>query len=329
MVRRQTFPDDRGFWEQSIQLYESKVWRGARVKEARGKRARELREIRHEIDHFKKKVKDRFDPTPTKKPSGFSGPPRFGDLDAITKSFRKWLKTYNARNGTKMTLLDYLKRVRAHSSLRDFVADWKSVEHPALFNQVAAGVIREVSRTWRLTNGVSLKHAEAMATLRQASRLVSTEIEAGRMGPADSRSSVPFILPPLQHLPWQLLPGGDWTVNTIIGRLRVKFQNAALRGKPIDEDRLRKIVTWLNPSRCYVGSQEFDGYLVFGFDDHATVLLECPIYGNAIYLIRGDWVKITQLTKGRSLSRHPDQVRRVIHGSDWIHKLQAALRTWR
>jgi len=138
-----------------------------------------------------------------------------------------------------------------------------------------------------------------------------------------------FNFPQLRKLPWKLLPNGEWNVNTVINHFRQRFASGRFSRQPVDENRLKKIVNWLNPSHCYIGENEFDGYVVFCFGDHETVILECPIYGNAIYLIRGDWQEITRLSKGKSLRRYPDKVKRVIHREDWIRHLQKAVNEWR
>lgn len=53
-----------------------------------------------------------------------------------------------------------------------------------------------------------------------------------------------------------------------------------------DESRLTQIIKLLNPTICYIGKEKFQGYVVFGFDLSEKVVLECPKYGNAIYIIQ-------------------------------------------
>jgi hypothetical protein len=199
-------------------------------------------------------------------------------------------------------------------------------------NQLASQIFSEMRANWLITDSKLLtgKHSDILTLLRVASRKLSSALEAEDASPPSKRdTNKPFALPEIHRLPWQLLPSGDWSVDLIVNRLKSKFRERQLKGQILDEDRLRKIVTRLNPSHCYIGEHEFDGYIVFCFAEHSTVILECPVYGNAIYLIRGDWQTITRLTKGKSLSRHPTKVRRVIHGDNWVRNLQKAVNEWR
>jgi hypothetical protein len=61
----------------------------------------------------------------------------------------------------------------------------------------------------------------------------------------------------------------------------------------------------LKPSSVYVGIGEFDGYIVLAFRQTRKVVLECPIYGNAIYVIHEDWQRLAKMPKFELLSQFP------------------------
>ena len=85
------------------------------------------------------------------------------------------------------------------------------------------------------------------------------------------------------------------------------------------------MINSLNPASIYVGIDEFEGYFVFYFPDELTAILECPIVGNAIYIIKGDWQTLSQLNKRELLTDYQMNVRRVIHKGDWFSRLKQKL----
>jgi hypothetical protein len=86
-----------------------------------------------------------------------------------------------------------------------------------------------------------------------------------------------------RKLSWQILPPGQWTLESILHHYtEMERLNPQLR---FDIKRLETVLQ-LKPSFIYVGIGEFDGYVVLAFAQTRRVVLECPIYGNAIYVIR-------------------------------------------
>jgi len=68
----------------------------------------------------------------------------------------------------------------------------------------------------------------------------------------------------------------------------------------------------------------FDAYGVFTFEGTSKVLLECPIYGNAAYVVdadQGDWKNMTK--RGMVESGLADQIPH--RGEDWPAKITQAL----
>lgn len=77
----------------------------------------------------------------------------------------------------------------------------------------------------------------------------------------------------------------------------------------------------LEPKEIAVGIDEFAGYYAFVFPKD-VVLFECPAYGNAAYVVRGDWQTLSQHYKAELESKGI----RVIHrGRGWRRTIRAAL----
>lgn len=124
-----------------------------------------------------------------------------------------------------------------------------------------------------------------------------------------------------KHVFWQILPPGEYTFDRIIGHYQHlrSLDNEII----IDKQRLELIYS-LKPSELYIGSDEFKRYVVFYFDQACKAVLECPIFGNAIYVIDGGWKYLSQLTKAE-LMDYPDEVQRITHKGDWFSRLKKIL----
>jgi len=149
--------------------------------------------------------------------------------------------------------------------------------------------------------------------------------------PKKPQKNPPVQLSP-QYLNWEFLPAGnDYgiysndtpAVRTYLDAMRAKFP------KEYDQQRIDRVLT-LAPDAWYCGKLKHDGYSIFVFKDKNAAILECPIYGNALYLVWGDWKQLSQMTK-EELRHHKGEGRspaRFIHrdDSDWFFQLQRTLR---
>ena len=123
--------------------------------------------------------------------------------------------------------------------------------------------------------------------------------------------------PDLVH--WEILPPGEHPFPRILEyceRLKDKDQH-----RRIDSERLR-LIEKLGPTGIYRGLAEFDGYFVFSFSELDTAILDCPVVGNAVYLIRGDWAALSRLTKAELLTEQSEKVTRVVHSGDWFSRVK-------
>ncbi|MBA3600516.1 MAG: hypothetical protein H0W45_04640 [Acidobacteria bacterium] len=118
---------------------------------------------------------------------------------------------------------------------------------------------------------------------------------------------------------WDLLPQGEWKTENLIKT----FKDYGWSKDEFDESRLTQIIKILNPTICYIGKEKFQGYVVFGFDLSEKVVLECPKYGNAIYIIEDNWQEITKLSKWEA--RQLSQVTVIRHSDTWFERLKENL----
>ncbi len=127
---------------------------------------------------------------------------------------------------------------------------------------------------------------------------------------------------PTRYLSWRILPPGELSVDSI-SRHYDKLQRQD-PGIKYEKDRIIKAFS-LNPKECYVGKNQFEGYVVFTFFHTPKALLECPLYGNAIYIIDSDWKRWSRMSKQELLRSH--EVIRVIHRGDWFSEVKRKLKS--
>lgn len=127
-----------------------------------------------------------------------------------------------------------------------------------------------------------------------------------------------------QKLNWKLLPTGEKSFQ----KLKDYLQNSSkLSSVEFDFERIDKIIS-LKANQIYYGIDEFEGYLVFYFEDIKKAVLDCPTKGNAIYIFGEDWKNLSRLSKSKLLNYYPNKTKRIIHKGDWFEKLKFQLKTY-
>jgi hypothetical protein len=127
----------------------------------------------------------------------------------------------------------------------------------------------------------------------------------------------------LKTVGWRLLPPGEFSFE----RYRRYFEGLQSRLPEFmfQPERLEKAWSLL-PAVGYVGTGEFEGYHVYLFEWTEKALLECPQFGNAIYIIHVEWKSLSRLTKKELLARHSRRVTKIVHKGDWFERVKAELR---
>lgn len=145
--------------------------------------------------------------------------------------------------------------------------------------------------------------------------------EGGQTSAQDLKAGLGTI--PVAKLSFRLLPPGSWNISHVVDYYSTEAQ-LWLGSREIQPERLRKLIS-LNPARCYVGTELWVGYILFEFTWCKAVVLECPIEGNASYIILGDWKKLAGFTKRELLNRFSRNCTRVVHKGEWLPRVREAL----
>jgi hypothetical protein len=126
-----------------------------------------------------------------------------------------------------------------------------------------------------------------------------------------------------RRLNWEILPPGKqpWervkkSVAPIIERAKKGNQGVILR-------RL-EFMHLAVPELIAQGRGGFSGYIIFGFPRKNLYVLESLYYGNATYVFRENWEKLSQLTKAEILSGNL-QTARIVHQPGWEKEVRHLL----
>jgi hypothetical protein len=128
------------------------------------------------------------------------------------------------------------------------------------------------------------------------------------------------------HLPFELLPAGSWDVQHVIDYYDRRDTRTWLRGREVDIQRIYALRS-LTPIRCYVGSKMWLGYILFEFAWSTSAVLECPLTGNATYVLAGNWRARLGETKQRLRTVFSSETTKVVHKGEWLQRVRQALRT--
>jgi hypothetical protein len=113
-----------------------------------------------------------------------------------------------------------------------------------------------------------------------------------------------------RRVPWRILPPGR-----LGARKAAQYFRRLQRLVPelgIQEQRL-EFMEKFDSDGVFVGRDSFDGYICFYFSDAKVAVLECPYYGDATYILKGDWQTLSQFSKHDLLTHFPEETTRVIH----------------
>jgi len=132
-------------------------------------------------------------------------------------------------------------------------------------------------------------------------------------------------LPVQQRLPWTLLPRGHLPWERLERELRPIFASHGRRPATEIPGRLQ-LLSRMKPDFTAVGEEGFEGYVVFAFEETGVYILESIFYGNATYVLGGDWEALCRKTKGELLDRHLHKAR-IFHTKNWESRMRRWLPT--
>lgn len=138
------------------------------------------------------------------------------------------------------------------------------------------------------------------------------------------RTFAPGAVSRTRRVPWRILPPGELSLDNVFQHYdELQRLNPHIR---YERDRIIKAYS-LDPKEVVLGSAEFEGYIAFIFAHTKRVLLECPVYGRAIYVIDSDWESLSKLTKKDLLDHH--DATKIVHRGDWFWRVKQELETGR
>jgi hypothetical protein len=164
-------------------------------------------------------------------------------------------------------------------------------------------------------------HAERLDAYQRYSNSTRTRA-VNRISKAVDRAFKPQ---PTGRMQWRPLPPGEASPQKIRGHYHERLRREGRLDK-FDQARLDTATAlpyeeWWVPTEGFGG---FDAYSIISFAHTGKVLLECPIYGNAAFVINADeevWREMTkqELTDSGLAERIPHQ------GENWPLKVRQAL----
>jgi hypothetical protein len=160
-----------------------------------------------------------------------------------------------------------------------------------------------------------VKDAKQVRTRKRIAENIRTQI---------SDRTVSNEIRPMKKLEWEMLPQGPHPFREIQDYL----QDLGARDSSFRYDLGRLTTIYENLIPClkekpdiYVGTTEFRGYIVFHLQKSNVAILECPVVGNAIYILKGDWQSLSTKPKAILLQEYQGRTERIIHTGDWYGKL--------
>lgn len=154
---------------------------------------------------------------------------------------------------------------------------------------------------------------EAMPEIKAAMNIILEMIGHCEIWTAEKTPS----LPPVRQyeVPWEILRSG-----TRDKELLASFIEKSVHHKPKTiqaEIRSRhQFLQDLNPEFCAIGTQNFFGYVVYGYPNLDLFIFESNEINNATYAFRGDWKQASKLTKMEVLTGGIQEAR-VYHTEQW------------
>jgi len=91
-----------------------------------------------------------------------------------------------------------------------------------------------------------------------------------------------------------------------------------------DAERVEKLRS-LRPKLIYVGRELWRGYFVLEFSWTSKVVLDCPIVGNASFVLPSEWKKMVRESKRSLQSKWGPEITKLVHRGAWLERLRNVL----
>ena len=121
-------------------------------------------------------------------------------------------------------------------------------------------------------------------------------------------------------LPFEIAASGERTNEHVYAYYREVLRRGELA--QFDQDRLDKILA-LPRSGLLKGKAGFYGYIVLQFDYTEKVLLECPVVGNALYVLDSGEERLLRRNKQEHIAS--SEAKRIFHTGIWYRRVKKEL----
>ena len=115
---------------------------------------------------------------------------------------------------------------------------------------------------------------------------------------------------------FEIFPPGRWDSKGFTQHYKELVRQGKFQETEVQWERIREIEN-LKPVTRRKGKLKWNGYVVYEFAYTDNVVLECPVEGNAVYILKGNqWKRLIQLTKGEIRDKHKTSYKKVVHKND-------------
>jgi hypothetical protein len=128
---------------------------------------------------------------------------------------------------------------------------------------------------------------------------------------------------PLRRLNWHVLPPGKMPWRQLESRVKPIIDKVPKGKREVIRNQLETINKH-QPDFVAIGRAGFRGYIIFGFPKRNIYVLESIYHGNATYVFKNDWERLSQMTKAEILNQNL-QEDRMIHRLSWYEKIKKLL----
>lgn len=130
------------------------------------------------------------------------------------------------------------------------------------------------------------------------------------------------VLPPIKQVevPWEILRAGTRVRDEWEQYIRTVAERKSESQRVVIRQRHEQL--WeMCPDFCVLGTQNFWGYVVYGFTSCNLYVFECNEVNNATYVFKGDWTSASRLTKTQVLAGNMHEAR-IFHTENWCENLR-------
>lgn len=125
------------------------------------------------------------------------------------------------------------------------------------------------------------------------------------------------------EVPWEILRAGTRVRDEWEQYIKKSVERKSESQQVVIRQRHKQL--WqMQPDFCVLGTQNFWGYVVYGFTSHNLYVFECNEVNNATYVFKGDWASASHLTKTEVLAGNMHEAR-VFHTENWLDNLRKLL----